>query len=179
MVRKVRKIRPGHRICQMLINACKAGVSMDSILEMFSREYGATEGRPDQGYKASGYANDIRTYDQGILRMKKEGRRVVHYWLENPEEFNPVTGQRWKKEELEYRRNSCYPTDEQIAAMERDSVLEDTSAFIIDPEYVDLVGFDPGYEDEMMPDFKTPGKPFWSKKKNEQKASINLGQKAA
>lgn len=121
----MRKVRPGHKIAMMLI-ASPTPVSVDDIRTMM-------EADPNLCHtigKLSGYANDIRTYDQGDVKMHKQGRRAVAYELTNKADFNPATGQRWTLSELTQRRDECYPTDVQLDIMHDDIVRSEASLML-------------------------------------------------
>ena len=77
-----RKVRPGNRIAQMLLSG--EPVSLTSIRAMFAADpmLAKTE------YKISGYVGDIRKYDQGVVKVVKDGRTVLTYQLLNAREFD-------------------------------------------------------------------------------------------
>lgn len=84
-----RKIRPGNRIAQILRQKDPdaefgAPITLDDIRAMFS----ADPQLAPTIYKISGYVGDIRKYDQGVVRVVKNGRSVLSYQLMNWFEFD-------------------------------------------------------------------------------------------
>lgn len=105
---QVRRIRPGHRIAQILLAAPpvtrfegdgldhltdeelpRLPVPVATIAQMFADDPRLNH----QLAKISGYVGDIRKYDDGIVRVQKEGRETVSYQIMNPHVFDPTTGQ--------------------------------------------------------------------------------------
>lgn len=88
-----RKIRPGHCIAQMLLSG--EPVTKSAIEDMFL----ANPVLAPTLYKIPGYVGDIRKYDQGVVKVVKDGRKVVSYQLLNFREFDQ-NGQRLTGEAL-------------------------------------------------------------------------------
>lgn len=82
-----RKIRPGHRIAQLMLHG--EPVPVEDIMAMFH----ADPILAPTDYKIPGYIGDIRKYDQGVVKVVKNGRKVVSYQLLNFREFDQ-NGQR-------------------------------------------------------------------------------------
>jgi hypothetical protein len=133
-----RKIRPGNRIAQILRQKDPdaefgAPVTLDDIKAMFSNDpvLSATT------YKISGYVGDIRKYDQGVVRVVKNGRSVLSYQLMNWFEFD-ANGHRLTGEALtdaQSEHNSTLPVVEVINEYSSTSVDNEPS----DPTVDDVI----------------------------------------
>lgn len=153
---RVRKIRPGHRICQLLIAAGEKGCSRVE-LEEFMRNDDMLKNTVN---KLSGYVRDIEWYDGGQYEMIMDGRKAIRWVLKNPEIFNPTTGQCWTEEEIAAHNATSHLNDDEYAHL------------IIDPEYVDIEqDGNVEYDVDLM---RKPSNKFFSAKKNAEKMEINL-----
>lgn len=102
---RVRKIRPGNKIAQMLRNAEGAPVSVNFIRSELERDPAIVNDRVNTLYKLSGYVRDIYTYDGGIVKATKSGREVLAYSLVNFYEFSDK-GFRFRGDELSAAQNA-------------------------------------------------------------------------
>jgi hypothetical protein len=79
---KSKKIQPHNKIAQVLMSGKMTSVS--DIVECFKLD----DKMNKVMYRLSTYIYDIRKYEQGIVKVEKNGRKVTGYQLLNTHEFN-------------------------------------------------------------------------------------------
>jgi hypothetical protein len=79
---KSKKIQPHNKVAQVLLSGNMTSVS--DIVESFKLD----DKMNKVMYRLSTYIYDIRKYEQGIIKVEKNGRKVTGYKLLNTHEFN-------------------------------------------------------------------------------------------